>query len=395
MADPANTSLPVITGTRVSGRTLACSQGEWTEDPTIFSFQWRRIPVVTPVPLVLGVPVAIAGETAATYRQTSADLDHYIDSVVTAENEAPAPTPATPWVGWTIPAVPGGATVITSAAALLAALASPADDAVYDATGLTHDFTDKVLITGRCSDGHPATFFLGSGVRFTKSSLVTDPAVDVKGAQNLVIYGGDVTNPQNGLGITLRGSSGVPAKNVIWWGFLIHDVAMSGLFVHQNSGNVQGCDFRGEIDRWCRVPALDPHNTKGSGLHGAYIGVTGSGSVNTSQFVLHVHDSQYGGGVQLGPHLTDVDVQVQAERLTYDPPSGADGTGGNAVQIFGDGQDNLTVSYVVADTVRKAVETSGLGTPTNQIQVTHGVVTNYRVSPPYTVNGHVAYTDCS
>lgn len=389
MADPAVTVDPVITGSTVVGQSLACSRGSWTNDPTIFEFQWTQAAVEA------GPFSDISGATSATLRLLAAQAGKWIGCDVMAFNDVPVPTPGTPWLGWTVPAVPGGATVISTYTDLLDALNNPADDTVYDATGISHTFPDETL-TGRCLDGHEATFFLGSNVIFGGGTLLTGGAVELKGMQNVTLYGGKVTNPTKGYGIVVRGSSGVPCKNVTWWDFLIHDVAMTGLFMHQNSGDVQGFDFRGVIERWCLVPSLDPHVTKGSGLHASYDGVTSSGgSVHDGQLVLHVHDGTYGGGVQLGPRLTNVDVQVQGERLMYDPPAGADGTGGNVVQIFGDSQSNLVVSYAVGDTVRRVVETSGLGTPANQIHVNYGRATNNRVSPAYATNGHVTYTDCS
>jgi hypothetical protein len=39
---PVNTSRPVITGKPVIGRTVTCTNGRWTNDPTKFSYQWKR-----------------------------------------------------------------------------------------------------------------------------------------------------------------------------------------------------------------------------------------------------------------------------------------------------------------------------------------------------------------
>lgn len=392
MADPVNITPPTIVGGSsppVVGETVSIDDGTWDQEVSV-TYQWLRETGINTFAYA-----NIPGSVSRVYRYVVGDTQRRIACDVDAESVVVVPTGGTPWLGWSTPSIPGGATVISSASQLLDAFANPVDDAVYDATGLSHTFTNVVLITGRCSSGHEATFFLGNNVIFGGSVLSTDTSVDLKGPQNLIIYDGQVTNPTKGYGMILRGNGGSPAQNVTWWGFKIHDVAMTGILAHQNSGNVQGCDFRGEIWRWCRVPALDPHTTKGSGLHAAYIGVTGAGSVNTSLFVLDVHDCEYGGGVQLGPNLTNVQVQSQAARLTYNPPSGADGTGGNPVQIFGGGQSNLVVSYVFGDVVRRGVETSGMGTPANTINVTYGRVTNTRVSPTYEPHSLITYSDCS
>ena len=38
---PVNSVLPAITGTKTVGQTLTCSNGTWSQSPTL-TFQWRR-----------------------------------------------------------------------------------------------------------------------------------------------------------------------------------------------------------------------------------------------------------------------------------------------------------------------------------------------------------------
>lgn len=390
MPDPVNTVPPAVTGTSTVGLTLHCDTGTWTNSPTSYGYQWQLETAVGS-----GIYANISAATANIYRLIDADIGLRLRCVVTASNTAfPGP-----WLGWTVPAVPGGATVVATANQLLTLLRSPVANTNYDATGLTTNFTDRVIIDGVCPNGQQATFWLGTNVKFLRASLNTDPSVDIVGAQNMTIYGGNITNDR-GAGMVNRPyiTSNRQLKTFKWWDFYVHDTAGGGIGCHQeNSLDIDGLDLRGEVTNWSTNLAYDPHNYKGSGLHGAYLGETKTnGYVRNSTFVLHIHDGPYGGGCQLGPGLVSTEVQVQAERLMYNPPVGADGTGGNAVQIFGDNQANLVVSYVECDTVRRGVEVSGLGTPALPIQVTHGRVTNYRLSKYDTSKpDKIIYTDCS
>lgn len=72
---PVNTSAPVVTGTPGVGNVLTVSDhGVWTNSPTEFDYQWRRN------------GVNIAGETASTYNQVTADAGQQVTCRVTATN---------------------------------------------------------------------------------------------------------------------------------------------------------------------------------------------------------------------------------------------------------------------------------------------------------------------
>ncbi len=72
---PANTGLPVVSGTTAVGSTLSCSNGSWSGAPApTFTYQW----------LIGGTP--IPGATAATYQAQSADEGHSLACQVTAKN---------------------------------------------------------------------------------------------------------------------------------------------------------------------------------------------------------------------------------------------------------------------------------------------------------------------
>ena len=74
IAAPENTAPPAISGTAVVGRTLSCSQGSWTNDPTSFAYRWNR------------GGTAIAGAVSPTYTVTGADVARQITCTVTASN---------------------------------------------------------------------------------------------------------------------------------------------------------------------------------------------------------------------------------------------------------------------------------------------------------------------
>ena len=71
---PGNTAPPAISGVPEVGRTLGCSRGSWTNDPTSFAYAWKRD------------GAAIAGATSSTYGVTGADVGRPITCTVTASN---------------------------------------------------------------------------------------------------------------------------------------------------------------------------------------------------------------------------------------------------------------------------------------------------------------------
>lgn len=78
---PVNSALPAITGTVQEGQILSVSNGSWSNNPTSYSYQWRR------------GGVAIAGSINASRTLTSADVGAAMSCVVTATNAAGS-TPA-------------------------------------------------------------------------------------------------------------------------------------------------------------------------------------------------------------------------------------------------------------------------------------------------------------
>jgi hypothetical protein len=80
---PANTGLPVISGTPTNGQTLTTSDGTWSgTTPITFSYQWRRCNASG------GSCAPIAGATSKSYTLVSGDVGSTIRASVTATNAA-------------------------------------------------------------------------------------------------------------------------------------------------------------------------------------------------------------------------------------------------------------------------------------------------------------------
>ena len=85
---PANTALPVISGTVTEGQTLAASNGSWSNSPTSYTYQWQDCNAAG------SSCVAISGATGASRTLAGSDVGHTVRVAVTASNTGGA-TPAT------------------------------------------------------------------------------------------------------------------------------------------------------------------------------------------------------------------------------------------------------------------------------------------------------------
>lgn len=104
---PARVADPTIIGTARSGSTLTATQGQWSNSPTSFSYQWVRCPVSGGNPQGTDC-AAIGGATTQAYQLVATDVGRRLRVRVTARNadgsataasnatatiQAPAPPP--------------------------------------------------------------------------------------------------------------------------------------------------------------------------------------------------------------------------------------------------------------------------------------------------------------
>jgi hypothetical protein len=81
-AAPVNTTAPVVSGQPYVGKTLTTTAGAWQNNPTTYAYQWVRCDENG------NMCVQISGATAKTYTPTAADVNHTLESWVTATNSA-------------------------------------------------------------------------------------------------------------------------------------------------------------------------------------------------------------------------------------------------------------------------------------------------------------------
>jgi hypothetical protein len=79
-AAPSNTTPPTISGTPQAGQTLTADHGQWTGNPTSYSYQWQRCDKTG------GGCAGISGADQRLYDVHGADVGHTIRVRVTAKN---------------------------------------------------------------------------------------------------------------------------------------------------------------------------------------------------------------------------------------------------------------------------------------------------------------------
>jgi hypothetical protein len=203
-----------------------------------------------------------------------------------------------------------------------------------------------------------ASIFFDPGVRFVGAPAGTLlPAVWLTGA-NLNLYGGDVSGLGNDC-IRVSAASGAPAgpTNLRWWGVKAHDCGGGGISVFGAGYPNVNIDISADVSRVGIDLSHDPHPEKGAGTHAAYIG--GGNAFTSGQFAVYAHGtSSCSGGVQVGSMLQNSKLWVHARNLLWNAQRE---TGGNAIQIWGDQNSNVTVEDVEAYNIAgHVVQTTGM-----------------------------------
>jgi hypothetical protein len=212
--------------------------------------------------------------------------------------------------------------------------------------------TNGFVIANRLSA--PAVIDLtGHTVKFAYTGAQQFFAVWVKNAQNVRIYGGDLTDPGGStcLGITA-------SQHVTWWGFKSHDCGGNGLSMFTSkpgysfAGPVEYDDIQGEAWHTGLHPAWDPHVEKCSGIHGANLADGNYFSFDNNRVALYHHDSACsGGGIEFGSsqstNIPDHNtIYLKCVSLTF---ISTIQTGGNCYQTWGYGNKNNDIKYLEAN----------------------------------------------
>lgn len=159
---------------------------------------------------------------------------------------------------------------------------------------------------------------------------------------NLKIYGGDfTTNQTGGRGIWIIGGN----TGITMYDFYSHDLGADGIGMMNSipsggaSGSILNCDVRGECASWGHNLALDPHNEKGTGLHGCqYADAATAGTMDSNRLILYAHDANNGVGINCGGQnpsagpITNNEFYVLTENLTF---AAQQQTAGNTIQFWG------------------------------------------------------------
>jgi hypothetical protein len=102
-AAPANTVLPLVSGSAVEGRTLSASTGTWTGSPTSYAYQWQDCNSAG------ASCVSVSGAISPSYKLAASDVGHTVRVAVTAsdaDGSTPASSGATATVGGAPPPAP-------------------------------------------------------------------------------------------------------------------------------------------------------------------------------------------------------------------------------------------------------------------------------------------------
>jgi hypothetical protein len=279
------------------------------------------------------------------------------------------------------PFTPKRTVEVSTATQLKAAIANLRPGDLVRATA-SFTVSGETVIDNRLSS--PAEIDL-TGVSFVYSGDANLPAVWLKNARNLRIFGGEAsTGDTGGTCIVDYGS-----QHVLWWGFAAHDCGGSGFGAFTVGAAVDDNDFQGTITKVGQNLAWDPHAEKGTGLHGAILwDASTSYAFTNNRFAFYAHDIPVGACVSLGnPVSASASGNVLYEKCVNETEASTNQTSGNGLELWGD-TDNLglDVKYLEVENAEGyACWAGGLysGQRLAGVRVKYGRASNTNLNPRY------------
>ena len=186
---------------------------------------------------------------------------------------------------------------VNSASQLLAAISNLQPGDLVKATAsftVSNSTAPALVIKNRLSA--PAEIDL-TGVKLVYTGTQQVNAVWLNNANNLYIFGGDISTSDTG-GVCLRVYG---SQHVLWWGFTAHDCGATGFQAQAIGGPVDHDDFQGTIWKVGQHLAWDPHAEAGTGLHAANLwDANQTGAFTNNRFAFYAHDIPVGACVEFG-----------------------------------------------------------------------------------------------
>jgi hypothetical protein len=278
---------------------------------------------------------------------------------------------------------------VSSASQLQSAISNLQPGDLVKATGnftVSNSSFNALVIKKRLSA--PAVIdFTGHTVKFVYSGDQNYNAVWINNAQNLYIYGGDLsTSDSGGTCLGVYGS-----QHVLWWGFTAHDCGANGFQAQAIGGPVDHDDFQGTIWKVGQNLAWDPHTEKGTGLHGANLwDASQTNAFTNNRFAFYAHDIPVGACVEYGNNQGVATGDVLYLKCVNETEVSQLQTGGNALQLWGN-IDNTTkatlnVKYLEGNNLQGfAYRDAGLssGVDASGIKIEYGRASNTNQNPRY------------
>jgi hypothetical protein len=229
---------------------------------------------------------------------------------------------------------------VSSAAGLKSAISNLRAGDLVKATA-SFAVSGETVIAARLSA--PAVIDLtGATVRFVYSGGQNVPAVWLNNAENVRLYGGDLSTADTGGGCL----SSYGGQYVTWWGFTAHDCGGTGATIQTVTAAAEHNDFQGTIWKVGQNLAWDPHAEKGSGLHCVNLDDGGQYAFQDNRFAFYCHDIPTGAAIEYGSrNIAPVrnTIYLKAVNLTFVSQTQ---TGGNAIQFWGVNGQSADVKYL-------------------------------------------------